>query len=156
VARTPYKDSSGPEKQSRVLRAEHDCGLDMDNNDRQYFGDKMRKVMENHFRLASINLNNTLQDTEGDERLFWAIHEAEIKILCMQEVGCNWSHIPRSNAFQQRLNDTFGPHDTRSSFRHNIHDMTGTKQQWGGTGIMTKGKLKHYVMGAGGDTTGLG
>jgi exonuclease III len=74
----------------------------------------------------------------------------------MQEVGCKWSHIPRSIAFQQWLNDMFGPHDTRSSFRHNVHDMTGTKQQWGGTGVMTKGKLKHYAMGAGGDTTGLG
>jgi exonuclease III len=119
----------------------------------------MGKVMKDHFQLASINLNNTLQDMEGDERLFRAIQESEIKILCMQEVGCNWSHIPRSTAFQQPLNDTFGPHNARSSFRHNVHNVhnvTGTRLQWGGTGIMTKGKLKHYVMGSGGDKTGLG
>jgi hypothetical protein len=28
--------------------------------------------------------------------------------------------------------------------------------QWGGTGVMCRGKLKHYAMGAGGDPSGLG
>jgi hypothetical protein len=88
----------------------------MGDDDSPYFGDKMNKVMKDHFQVASINLNNSLQDIEGDERLFRAIHEIEIKLLCMQEVGCNWTHIPRSRAFQQRLNNTFGPHDTRSCF----------------------------------------
>jgi exonuclease III len=156
VARGPCKQGSGPEQQSRDPRAEIDCDTGVGDDDSPYFGDKMKKVMKDHFRLASINLNNSLQDIEGDERLFRAIQELEIKLLCMQEVGCNWTHIPRSKAFQQRLNDTFGPHDTRSCFRHNIHDLTGTRLQWGGTGILCKGKLKHYAMGSGGDQTGLG
>jgi hypothetical protein len=65
-------------------------------------------MQNDHIRLGSINLNNTLQNLEGDEQLFRAIIDLEIKALCMQEVGCNWSNIPKSNAFQERLNKTFG------------------------------------------------
>jgi exonuclease III len=116
----------------------------------------MGPVMENHIRVASINLNNTLQNSEGDKSLFQAIQELDIKILCMQEVGCNWSNFPRKYAFQQRLDRTFGPGETKSCCRHNIHDMAGTTRQWGGTGVMSKGKTRHYAMGAGGDKTDLG
>ncbi|MGL5936571.1 MAG: endonuclease/exonuclease/phosphatase family protein [Cetobacterium sp.] len=116
----------------------------------------MGTVMDNHIRVGSINLNNTLQNAEGDESLFRAIQELDIKILCMQEVGCNWSNLPRKQAFQQRLDRAFGPGETKSCCRHNVHDMTGTTRQWGGTGLMCKGKTRHYAMGVGGDKTGLG
>jgi hypothetical protein len=155
VARTPCKGSSGPEQQSQAPRAQSDCRTTEDDEQLPYFGDPMGPVMDNHIRVGSINLNNTLQNAEGGESLFRAIQELDIKILCMQEVGCNWSNLPRKHAFQQRLDRTFGPRETKSCCRHNTHDMTGTTRQWGGTGLMCKGKTRHYAMGAGGDKTGL-
>jgi hypothetical protein len=74
----------------------------------------------------------------------------------MQEVGCNWSHLPKDQSFQDRLKRALGPQDSRSTFRHNIHDQAGTIRQWGGTGVLCRGKLHHYTMGTGGDATGLG
>jgi exonuclease III len=109
-----------------------------------------------HIRIGSINLNNMLQNASGDERLFRSIYERDIDILCMQEVGCNWSNIPRELSLQSRLNKTFGPHDTRSCVKYNVHDLGGTRTQWGGTGIISRGKIKHFTLGVGGDPTGLG
>jgi hypothetical protein len=74
----------------------------------------------------------------------------------MQEIGCNWSQIGKDQAFQERLNRYLGPRDAKSCFKYNIHDQTGTIRQWGGTGILCRGKLHHYTMGTGGDPTGLG
>jgi exonuclease III len=156
VARAPCKRGSGPAQQSQVPRAETDCNTNDDDDVSPYFGDPLGPVDEKHIRLGSINLNNTLQNAEGDERLFRAIHDLEIKLLCMQEVGCNWSNIPRKQAFQERLNRVFGTHETRSCLRHNVHDLAGTRNQWGGTGVLSRGKIKYYTMGAGGDPTGLG
>ncbi|MGL5935878.1 MAG: endonuclease/exonuclease/phosphatase family protein, partial [Cetobacterium sp.] len=111
---------------------------------------------KHHIRVGNINLNNTLQNPEGDERLFREIYSRDINILCMQEVGCNWTNIHRNQTLQQRLNNTFGPQETKASCMHNRHDLSGSKNQWGGTGVMCKGKIKHYAIGAGGDPSGLG
>jgi hypothetical protein len=62
----------------------------------------------------------------------------------------------RNQSLQQRLNGTFGPYDTRAVLRHNAHDLTGTVRQWGGMGVILKGKIKHYIKDSGGDPTGLG
>jgi hypothetical protein len=109
VVRTPHKESSGPEEQSQVPCASNDCNTDEHDDELPYFGDPLGPVQNDHIRLGSINLNNTLQNPEGDERLFRAIQELEIKALCMQEVGCNWSNIPKYKAFQEQLNHAFGP-----------------------------------------------
>jgi hypothetical protein len=156
VARSPCRGSSGLVRQSQGPRASDDCDGEGANDIVPYFGDKPGPITEDHFRIGSINLNNTLQDVEGDERLFRDIIRMDIKVLCMQEVGCNWAVIPKHQAFQERLNRVFGPHDTRSCFKYNVHDLAGTMNQWGGTGVMSRGKLKHYAMGAGGDPSGLG
>jgi exonuclease III len=156
VARTPCKRSSGPDGQSQAPRANKDCNITEDGEEEVYFGDAMGRADGEHIRIGSINLNNTLQNEEGDERLFREIQARDIQILCMQEVGCNWKNMGRTQRFQHRINQTFGPHETRSTFQHNVHDLTGSKRQWGGTGILSKGKIKHYTKETGGDPTGLG
>jgi exonuclease III len=109
-----------------------------------------------HIRIGSINLNNTLPWAEGDERLFREVHARHIQVLCMQEVGCNWKNMDSYMCLQHRLDQTFGPQETRSVFKHTIHDLTGTTKQWGGTGILSKGKIRHFTKDTGGDPTGLG
>jgi hypothetical protein len=74
----------------------------------------------------------------------------------MQEVGCNWAQIGKDQSFQARLRRYLGPQDARACFKYNVHDQAGTIRQWGGTGILCRGKLHHYTMGTGGDPTGLG
>ena len=49
-----------------------------------------------------------------------------------------------------------GKASTRTRCAHNIHDRSGTKQQWGGTGVLTHGTLAHYSGGSGVDPSGLG
>jgi exonuclease III len=130
--------------------------ISKNDNETPYFGDMMSPADRDHIRVGCINLNNALQNTSGDERLFRSIYEKDIDVLCMQEVGCNWSNIPRGQSLQSRLNSTFGPNETRSNMRHNEHDLAGTRNQWGGTGIISRGKIKYYTLQVGGDTTGLG
>jgi exonuclease III len=156
VALTPCSQSSGPARQSQVPCANLDCGITDEIDEETYFGDTMTGNNGSCIRFGSINLNNMLQTSEGDERLFREIYRRGIQALALQEVGCNWSIMGRHQALQQRLNDTFGPYDTRAIVRHNVHDLTGTSRQWGGTGIILKGKIKHYNKGSGGDPTGLG
>jgi exonuclease III len=156
VARTPCKHGSGSGQQSQTPRAETDCHTNENEKETIYFGDPIGPGDDDHIRVGCINLNNTLQNVEGDERLFTAIYEREIKVLCMQEVGCNWAQIGKENSFQQRLNRMLGPRDARSCFKYNTHDQSGTIRQWGGTGVLCRGKIKHYTMGTGGDPTGLG
>jgi hypothetical protein len=97
VARTLHKSSLGPDSQSQALCAQTDCDTIDDDDDVPYFGDPIGPVSEDHIILGCINLNNTLQNLEGDKMLCKAIHDLEIKVLCMQEVGCNWSNIPKKN-----------------------------------------------------------
>jgi exonuclease III len=156
VARPPVNQGSEPGWQPQASRARTGCYTTEKEDEITYFGDKMGPGDDQHIRIGCINLNNTLQNPEGDERLFRAIQEKEIKVLLMQEVGCNWFQIDKEQCFQARMKAMMGPQDAKSSFRHNIHDKAGTIRQWGGTGVLCRGKLHHFTMGSGGDATGLG
>jgi hypothetical protein len=95
VARTPCKGSSGSGQQSQTPQANNDCSTAIDDDEGiPYFGDNIGPVEVDHFQLGSINLNILLQNPDGDEQLFREILRLDIKVLCMQEVGCNWSMIP--------------------------------------------------------------
>ena len=80
----------------------------------------------------------------------------EIETLLLQEVGVNWSLIPRKQQWAKRCQRYFEPNSMQAKFSNNEHDITGDPKQWGGTGIISQGKLKHYSMGAGSDPSGLG
>jgi hypothetical protein len=115
VARTPCNGSSGSGQQSQTPQANNDCSTAIaDDEGIPYFGDNIGLVKVNHFRLRSINLNNLLQNPDGDEQLFRETPRLDKKILCMQEVGCNWSMISPHQSFQQRLKLAYSPHDTRA------------------------------------------
>ena len=72
----------------------------------------------------------------------------------MQEVGVNWALVGPNNQLWKRIKEGFEYPKVRVSC--NEHDVSLSKKQWGGTGIITQGKLSHYPLGAVADLTGLG
>ena len=132
-------------------------GFELDPHD-PYFGHPPSAVPEDWFRIGCININNLppLRNETADAELCTQIHKYEIEVLLMQEPGVNWSLVPRHHQWLERNKSSFPPNSVSVKFGFNTHDLTGSKQVWGGTGIVSLGKLKHYSMGAGVDASGLG
>ena len=113
-----------------------------------YFGDAVSKLAAGEFRLALLNLSNPplTADDGKNGLLFNLIIEQDIDILLMQEVGLRWDMIKNRNNWRTRIDETFERNTARTKFSYNIHDDTRSEQQWGGTGVFTQGKLKHYAI----------
>ena len=77
-------------------------------------------------------------------------------VLLLQEVGVNWSMVHRKQQLRARISPYFEPGSTRLRLGHNENDPTGSVRQWGGTGVLTQGKLASYPFGSGVDESGLG
>ena len=122
-----------------------------------YFGDLPGLVQQDHFCIGGININNLpLTKSEGkNEELFQAVLQYDIDVLLMQELGVNWSAVSRSNSWKERATEWINPYELRTTVNHNRHDTSHEPRQWGGTGILTLGKLAHYSAGAGSDKSGL-
>ena len=123
-----------------------------------YFGDAPAEVPDDWFRVGCINVDNLAPyiSDEKDERLCSDMHEYEIEALLVQEVGVNWALVDRKRQWIKRNKWNFEPDSVQAKFGFNEHDITREARQWGGTGVISQGKLKHYAMGAGVDKTGLG
>ena len=113
---------------------------------------------EDTLRIGSINVNNVspYADEERDSKLFQAIIDTEVDILLMQEIGVNWSAIPRSKQWQNRCDKVFEPGLTKNRLSCNRNDPAKTARQWGGTGVFAQGKISFYAMGSGTDKADLG
>ena len=125
-----------------------------------YFGDFPRKVKRDCLRIASLNINRLQEriNNPKDEILFKSINQYDIDILNLQEVGLNWYNIPRHDNWHSRTDLHLKAEMGRiqSKMSHNTRDKTNSKLQWGGTGIMSNGKISYFSMGAGSDSSGLG
>ena len=128
------------------------------NTEEPYFGHGPGPVPENWVRIGSVNIDNLATHgwDESDARLCSAIQEYELEACLLQETGVNWSVIPKKRRWANRCKKFFEPGSMQARFGHNVHDVAGTPKQWGGTGIVSQGKLKHYASGAGTDASGLG
>ena len=113
---------------------------------------------KHELRIGSINVNciPVRADDNKNEELLTAIAKAELDITLMQEIGVNWSRISRPNQWNHRVREYMDPSHTKSVLNHNRHDITNCRWQYGGTGIITHGKLAHFSMGAGSDKAQLG
>ena len=122
-----------------------------------YFGNAPGPVPLGCFRLSDININNleTHHASAKDKQLYQAIEDYDISILGLQEVGVDWSRIPRIAQMQQRLNSWFEKGTTKCVMEHNRHDKVKLAKQWGGTGIIARNKISYYARGRGTDSKGL-
>jgi len=123
-----------------------------------YFGDLPGKVRSQHFRIGSINLDNlsTNKDDDKHEQLFTAINNYKLDITLMQEVGVNWSAIPQEHGWKKRIDESLDSSQAKSYMGYNKQTINKRGAQWGGTGILSYGKLAHFAMGAGQDIAKLG
>ena len=133
------------------------CNINEEENE-PYFGDLPGPVHRNHFRIGGVNINNLPFDKrdQKNEQLFKAILKFGLDITLIQELGINWRHCSRESSFRERIDEWLDNSITKSKVNFNTHDRSNELRQWGGTGIITHGKLSHYSAGAGADSTGLG
>ena len=113
---------------------------------------------QEHFRVGSININN-LDPYAGDgkdDNLLHDIKNHDLDIVLLQEIGINWSLVPRQFQWRERTKDHFEPGNFRTKLSFNTHDTSGSARLWGGTGVCSYGRLSHHSMGVGEDPTGLG
>lgn len=129
-----------------------------DTQESPYFGDLPGKVKSQHFRIGSVNLNNLAPVLDDDKhaKLFTAINTYGIDIMLMQEVGVDWSAIPRKDGWHARVSESLEVKQTKSYMGYNRQAIAKDGKQWGGTGVMSYGKISHFASGAGQDKARLG
>ena len=110
------------------------------------------------FRLGSININNLSPHRYSyyDERVCRRVLQTELDIVLLQETGVNWSVLPKSRQWKERTKEYFEPGQLKARFGCNTNDETHEAKQWGGTGVLSHGKLSFYSLGTGVDNTQLG
>ena len=123
-----------------------------------YFGHLAGLVPRDCWRIACININRLPADFHsGDHSIFFQdIINYNLDVVLMQEVGLNWREVGLGQNFQSRLDTYLEPGQTCSHMGWNCKTASRDVSQWGGTGVMAHGKLKHFKMGAGVDKAGLG
>jgi len=140
-----------------------------------YFGDIPGPLGEHYFRLGCLNVNrispykdpslyqrsvsrSPLEDTREikHEEIFHLVQKMSLSITLMQEIGVNWSCVPRQHQWRERAAEVLDRNHTKSFLSHNCRDVSGNLMQWGGTGVMSFGKLSHYASGGGSDKAKLG
>jgi hypothetical protein len=124
-------------RQDRPTQDPPNCNNTETNNPENvppYFGNHPELVKPDHFRIANINLNNIspYNDSSCNESLFYATNAHDIDILCMQEIGCNWTNILQNDSFQKRLNSYYQPKNAKARMSSNIHDLSGTRTLYDG------------------------
>ena len=64
--------------------------------------------------------------------------------------------VGRRGQWRERVKRELNTSCVRTRCFHNIHDRTGTRRQWGGTGVLAHGTMAHLAMGTGCDKAKLG
>ena len=137
-----------------------DCQQENCNTNRPttYFGHTLSEVETGTFRIGTINVNNlsAYENDSKDLSLSSDIHRCELDITLLQEVGVNWSKVPRESQLRERMKDHFDLNHMKVRLGFNNHDKLGATKQRGGTGVLSNGKLSHFTMETGTDKSGLG
>lgn len=123
-----------------------------------YYGDFFGPKQSSFLRLLSLNLNNLPVKFKQPKEvaLFQAILSHEIDVVMLQKLGLHWSNLPRALQWRARVEEHLNPQCTRTRCSHNAHDLTGTRVQAGGTGIIAHDKVSHFSLGSGSDKANLG
>jgi len=84
-----------------------------------------------------------------------------VHALQLAETGIDWNCMGedeqlRKVARRHLTENTDKPEPCRVATAHNVHSGTRHRKQWGGTAIITRGKLAQTYMGQGEDPTRLG
>ena len=135
--------------------------------DTPYFGDTPGDEVNTRFRVGCLNINrvspteggksrNSLETESKHDMLCKLVNKMHLDVTMIQEVGVNWSKVSRNNQWKARAGKHLDPNHTQSFMSYNHHDPTSHAHQWGGTGIMSYGRLAHHSAGAGGDNEKLG
>ena len=122
------------------------------------FGHGPGEVPKESFRIGLLNVDNLSPwgNNDKDARLCNFLRDYQIEACLTQEVGVKWNEMRRKSQWSRRCAKHFEPSSMQARFGFNEHNPSGSPRQWGGTGVTSLGKLKHYSMGSGTDESGLG
>ena len=130
---------------------------------RSYHGDFPRSPGENVHRTICLNPNRLPATTDVTKynELFSAMRAYKPGTLLLQETGINWDNTPSDhrlgNVARNYLSrNTDDPQACLAATAHNIHSGSHHRTQWGGTAIISYGKICQFSMGMGKDPSGLG
>ena len=73
-----------------------------------------------------------------------------------RQTAVKWNEMRRKSQWSRRCAKYFEPSSMQARFGFNEHNPSGSPRQWGGTRVISLGKLKHCSMGSGTDESGLG
>ena len=123
-----------------------------------YFGHLAGDVPDDCWRIGCININRLPEDPDSaDHSIFFQdIINYNLDVVLMQEIGLNWRPVGLSRNFQSRLDKHFEPGQTCSRMGWNEVAASSTNHQWGGTGVMAHGTMKHFGLNAGTDKARMG
>ena len=111
----------------------------------------------NVFRGVGLNVNGlpVSVDDEKNEHFFIALRQYQVNSIMLQEVNLNEGNLGRRHKLWKRVRTQLGP-SAKLVHAYNQHDATGTRQLYGGTGIISTGDAAHLAMGCGVDPSHMG
>ena len=136
-----------------------DCDLGVEDLPEQtIIGDVLGPKRLHTFRVININIQGIplSRHHPKNRQFFRSLRRHEADIITIQELGTNWSLARGKDKWHDRLDVAFGRGQYKTILGYNIHDATGNRRQWGGTAIITLGRITQYVRGANVDPSGLG
>lgn len=140
--------------QSPEVRLTYDCNTEHDDIP---FGVRMGKKRASCFRVLSINVGCLPSDIRSNNKhrnFFDLINGTECDVACFSEHGLNFSKLPKDGQWKERIAGQWEL--SRHRLAWNIHDHSGTKKVFGGTGISSIGSMALKMCDTGVDTSGLG
>ena len=126
----------GPQHPQEEMRNTSCTGV-MDN----IFGSQRGEKSDSMFRVAATNFG-CLPPTQDDYKhtaFIQHVRSMDADVYGMSEVGRNWSKTGRKHQWSNRMKNEF--ENLRTTLAWNKNDPSGTSSQWGGTGLMTIGRM---------------
>ena len=122
----------------------------------EYWGDKMRTKHNKMIRICFGNVNNIGQHRESYKslQLKEVIDRKDIDLMCMAEMGVNWSKIAQRDNIWERTRNWF--EDIRIAASFHTKDPMARRCQYGGTAMIAVNSLVAKINQTGYDPSGLG
>ena len=109
-----------------------------------FFGDIPMPHEETFLRIHCLNIGGlpsiTMDMFKKNDHLFTAIKQYESDIILLQELGTNWTYASTQDQWRTRVDDFLDISQVRTTTAHNKKTKVRSAHQWGGTGILARGK----------------
>ena len=124
-----------------------------------YYGDYASTPTDDIFRLFIHNINRFSASNNDDSKyieFFTSVTRYRPSVTLLQELGLPWPFVPKHMQLLAMAKKHLAPIDCKLVTAHNENSGVRSRSQWGGTAVLSYGKVCQYAKGTGQDKTGLG